>query len=188
MDVIWYIVLPIAVISGIFYLLMPPVKFKCLKCGQSLKMRLHSAEACWRCGAYHMKEGKGARLMREGDVLSTCDVDAPCRCAREILVADPGSWRWPAECCICGGPVERRDEFTVGYSTGSSMGGMQIEVTRWKFKVPYCHAHSEGVRWGSFEPESVAYGNYGMAVKFKSYSYWKKFMQLNSEPNPKWKD
>jgi hypothetical protein len=167
---------------------MPTVKFKCLKCGRPMKLHLLSADFCWRCGACHMKEGKAARLMREGDVLNLCELAAPCSCAREILVADPGSWRWPAECCICGGPVERRDQFTVGFRTGSSMGGMQMEVTRWKFQVPYCHAHREGVNWGSYSPESVPYGNYGMAVKFKSYSYWKKFMQLNAERNPNWRE
>ena len=175
----WLAILIIIVIS-----IWPAKKFACHQCGHLMKIKFRS-DRCANCGTYHLRDGKRIRLVGDGDILNSCDLSVLYNGGPEILKLDPRQWVWPDQCCICGCKPARYDNLTVGLKTGSALKGLQIEITRWTFKVPYCAAHRDGVTWSDDVSVNVSQSPIRMALRFKSYDYWKRFKALNCVQHPR---
>jgi hypothetical protein len=180
-EVFWAL-LWLTVIVVVAWALWPAKKFACLQCGSIMKMKF-CPDHCANCGAYHMRDGKRIRLVGDGDVLDGCFLSVLYDSGPEVLKPDPRKWMWPDQCCICGRHPTRYDTLTVGMRTGYAMGGLQKETMEWKFRVPYCDVHKEGVVWHDDLSENEPQVPIRMALRFKSYDYWKKFKSLNCIQN-----
>ena len=95
-----------------------------------------------------------------------------------VLVLDA---RWPDECCVCGKSTTHKQVIT-GHFTYHPAGAPQSAekgVTATANDVPHCDEHKDGADFGP-----CRFGNpkqdKGFGLRFRSYAYRNKFMELNS--------
>lgn len=140
----------------------------CPGCGAALgglSTKANDGVLCDGCHKY--MEGKDGQLWQTDEN----------RVADDPLFSSPlpAEFNFPAGCCVCQKPEERREKITLRMQNASSaitapVAGVTTTSTV-SVEVPHCAEHKEGARLsGSTDKPHI---------KFRSYPYLRAFCQLN---------
>jgi len=166
-------------------------------------LRLHSSAkangrllACSACGNFFASTGAADQIVRCTECGTYARVDpngAPMPIAPDFVAPShvfdtylPEAPRWPASCCVCGGPATHSEAMSITYAAEptfeermtaqavvgvASLGTMRVaahhvNVTE-RYKVPHCDEHAGGAM---LVPAGVS---------FRSYGYYQQFVQAN---------
>jgi hypothetical protein len=84
--------------------------------------------------------------------------------------------RWPRGCCVCAGPVTRRDIYTLNVTMAGNIRDSKAELV--VPDVPYCDRHQDGIDFSSITLSSSSEGH-PYAMRFRSHAYREAFRELN---------
>lgn len=84
--------------------------------------------------------------------------------------------RWPPGCCVCGGPVKRRERFALTVTMPGNIRDSKAEIV--VPNVPYCAEHKDGIDFANVTPDCDAYEE-RYAMRFRSHAFREAFRELN---------
>jgi hypothetical protein len=84
--------------------------------------------------------------------------------------------RWPRGCCVCGGPVQRRERFSMTVTMAGNMRDSKAALV--VPDVPYCDRHRDGIDFSSVTPDSRGNDSH-YAMRFRSHAFREAFRELN---------
>lgn len=130
-------------------------KAPCPACQAS--MMVIGVDRCGKCGVYVRLDGQHPVLVEDGFAapLAVFEIDIPVPIIPRLV--------WPDEktCIVCGQKAARQEELDI---QGSIL------------PIPHCGDCMDGVTW-SVGMSAAAVGI--VKLKFRSFSYWKGFLQVN---------
>lgn len=155
---------------------------ECPSCNKRIGL-LKGVGACENCGVGLQSLNGGFKTPPAGFV-----ADFPAFLTNLAKLKPTSACRpvWTGLCCVCGRPAVRQEKISiksVKAHVGSVVAPTNVTQTG-KLEVGYCSAHQDGVRF-TFPPGmGYAKSNSQCWLSFRSFDYYREFMQTNGKVNP----